>query len=397
MESCSYGELSEALHQKLVKGRVPLDGTVEVTHRCSLHCSHCYNGLPMGDTEAHRRELSREEHYLLLDQMAEAGCLWLLYTGGEIFARPDFLDIFTYAKQKGLLISLFTNGTLITPQIADHLARWTPFSIEITLYGKTRKTYERITGVPGSFEKCLRGIHLLKDKKLPLKIKTVVLTANKHELWEMKKFVQQDLGLEFRFDAMINPKIDGSLRPLSFRLSPEEIVELDLLDAARATEWKSFACQFNGPAHASADSDEMYHCGGGIGSFSIDPEGRMNLCAFSQSDGYDLRRGNFKDAWENHLLRARCKKATRMSKCVSCEIKAMCGMCPAMGELEQGDSELPVDFLCQVAHLRSYALDIPIAAHGECEYCAGGNAYGKMMSLAAHLRQNASDSLRKVI
>jgi radical SAM protein with 4Fe4S-binding SPASM domain len=397
VESCNYGEFSKDLHQHLDKNRVPFDGTIEVTQRCTLHCSHCYNNLPMEDAAARRSELSYIEHCRILDEIAEAGCLWLLYTGGEIFAREDFLDIYTYAEQKGFLITLFTNGTLITPKVADCLAKWTPFSIEITLYGRTRKTYECITGVPGSFEKCLNGIRLLKERNLPLKIKTVVVTGNKHELWDMQRFVQQDLGLEFRFDGMINPKIDGSQSPLSFRLSPEEVVELDILDTARSNEWKNFASQFNGPAHAPAGCDEMYHCGGGIGSFSINPQGKVSICSFSQLDSYDLRKGSFEDAWKNYLFKARCKKATRTTKCVSCEIKAMCGMCPAMGELEQKDPESPVDFLCQVAHLRSYALEIPIPAHGECEYCAGGIAYGQMINLATYLRERAFDGCRKVI
>lgn len=389
MESCSYGEFSERLHQQLVRRRVPLDGTIEITRRCPLHCSHCYNSLPIDDFDAREGELSCEEYCRILDEIAKTGCLWLLFTGGEIFAREDFLDIYTYSKRKGLLVTLFTNGTLITPQVADHLARWAPFSIEITLYGRTKQTYERITGVPGSFERCLRGIRLLKERNLPLRIKTMAIIANRHEIWEIKQFVQQDLGLEFRFDAMINPKIDGSKRPLAFRLAPAEVVELDLLDPARINAWKSFACQFNGPAHSSTGCDEMYHCGGGINSFSINAQGKVSLCELSQFDGYDLRQGSFKDAWENFLLSRRRKKISRTTKCVACEIKAMCGMCPANGELEERDPESPVDFLCKVAHLRSYALDIPIAPHGECEYCKGGNEYRQMQRLANDLKEKA--------
>src|ERR1035437_1714272 len=104
----------------------------------------------MGDLAAKHCELTYEEHCRILDEVAEAGCLWLLFTGGEIFARKDFLEIYTYAKKQGFLITLFTNGNLITPQIADYLVEWRPFSIEITLYGATRETYEALTGVRGS-------------------------------------------------------------------------------------------------------------------------------------------------------------------------------------------------------------------------------------------------------
>ena len=79
---------------------------------------------------------------------------------------------------------------------------------------------------------------------------------------------------------------------------------------------------------------------------------------------------------------ARCtqvrqRKITAPTKCTACELKAMCGMCPANGELENGDPEAPVDFLCRVAHLRAYAFDIPVAPHGSCRSCEGGVGYGR--------------------
>ena len=171
--------------------RLPLTGTIEVTRRCPLVCQHCYNNLPMGDVAARAQEMSLDEHRRLLDELSAAGCLWLLYTGGEIFARRDFLDIYTEARRRGFLITLFTNGTLISEGVADHLARFRPFAIEITLYGRTRETYERLTGVRGSFDRCLRGIHLLRERELPLALKTVAVTTNRHELAEMQAFADE--------------------------------------------------------------------------------------------------------------------------------------------------------------------------------------------------------------
>src|ERR1044071_2304213 len=164
METLSYGTFSESLHRQVLAKRAPLNGTVEVTRRCPLACVHCYNNLPMGDRDAQLGEMTTAEHFRLVDEMADAGCLWLLYTGGEIFARRDFLDIYTYAKRAGFIITLFTNGMLIDERIAHHLAEWRPFSLEITLYGRTRETYERLTGVPGSFDRCMRGISLALDR-----------------------------------------------------------------------------------------------------------------------------------------------------------------------------------------------------------------------------------------
>ena len=194
LESLSYGEFSAHLHQRQSGERVPLQVSIEVTRRCPLECLHCYNNLPMGDLEAKRRELTKEEHFRVLDELVEMGCFWILYTGGEIFARKDFLEIYTYAKKKGFLITLFTNGTIINEQIADYLAEWPPFAIEITLYGRTRETYEALTMIPGSYDRCLRGIRLLKERGLPLKLKTVATSINKHEIVAMQQFAEQSWG-----------------------------------------------------------------------------------------------------------------------------------------------------------------------------------------------------------
>jgi radical SAM protein with 4Fe4S-binding SPASM domain len=388
MEVIPYEDFSGGLHRQVLGRRLPVHGTIEASRRCPLACAHCYNNLPMSDQQALRGELSYEEHCRLLDEIVEAGCLWLLYTGGEIFARPDFLDIYTHAKQKGLLITLFTNGILINESIADYLADYRPFSIEITLYGRKKETYEAITSISGSYERCVRGIRLLLERGLPLKLKTMVVSINRHEIWDIKRFAEDDLGLEFKFDAMINPRLDCSQNPLALRLTPAEIVALDLEDPARTEEWKRFAAQFNCPASHIDGCNALYHCGGGVNSFAIDPSGMLSTCVLSPGQSYDIREGSFREGWEHFLMGVRHQKITRPTKCVTCEIKAMCGMCPANGELENGDPEEPVDFLCRVAHLRASSLGLPLPPHGDCEYCQGGSKYEELMQSVAAL--NAS-------
>jgi radical SAM protein with 4Fe4S-binding SPASM domain len=395
METITYGAFSEAFSNRVSPLRLPLNGTIEVTRRCPLTCLHCYNNLPMGDAGARHQELTYDEHCHLLDELAAAGCLWILFTGGEIFARPDFLDIYTYAKKKGFLITLFTNGTLVTERIADYLLEWRPFAIEITLYGFTKETYERLTGVPGSFEKCMRGIHLLQERGLPLALKTVAVSINKHEIPHMQRFAEEELGVAFKFDSMINPRIDCSQSPAEVRLSPEECVALDLEDPKRSDEWVQFASHVREALEKLPPADTVYQCGGGISSFAIDPYGRMSICVLSEAHKYDVRGGTFLEGWEQFLRQQRARKITRPTKCVSCTLKAVCGMCPANGELEHGDAETPVDHLCHVAHLRAHALGIDIEPHGDCEYCDGGAQYPSIVESAARLRLDSNVIARR--
>jgi uncharacterized radical SAM superfamily Fe-S cluster-containing enzyme len=100
-----------ALGDRAVAERVPLSGSLAMTHRCHLRCVHCYLGqerfAPAGG------ELETGFWLSIVDQLADAGCLNLLVTGGEPLLRPDLPEVYTRAIRRGILLSLFTNGILI--------------------------------------------------------------------------------------------------------------------------------------------------------------------------------------------------------------------------------------------------------------------------------------------
>ena len=391
MDQLSYGAFSADLHQRQAGQRSPMQVSIEVTRRCPLECLHCYNNLPMGDMEAKRRELSTEEHFRLLDELVEMGTFWLLYTGGEIFARKDFLEIYTYAKKKGFLITLFTNGTIITEAIADYLVEWPPFAIEITLYGRTRETYEALTAVPGSYDRCLRGIKLLKERGLPLKLKTVATSINKHEVLAMRQFAEEEVGVEFKMDGQINPRIDCSQSPLAVRLTPEEVVALDMNAPKGVSEYRRLAKHDLENPPNLAQNDTVYFCGGGMNSFAINAYGEMGICVISQQETFDIRGSGARRVWEESLMQLRSRKRTRLTKCVQCRIQSLCGMCPANGEMENGDKESPVEFLCHVAHLRAAAIGVEVPAHGDCEFCAGGSRHEELLESASRIANKEID------
>jgi len=396
IETRSYNDFSRILHGAVMPLRVPTNVTVEITNRCPLECAHCYNNLPMADAGARRRELTTEEHKRVLDELHDLGCLWLLFTGGEIFARADFLEIYEYAHRKGFLITLFTNATLITERIADFLVQHPPFEMEVTLYGRTKATYESLTGIPGSFEKCLRGVQLLLDRKLPLKLKTVGLTINKHEIPAMKRFAH-DLGVEFKFDAMINPRIDCSSSPLAVRLTPADIVSLDLDDEQRVSEWRRLATECVPLPAPEGRNPNLYQCGGGLNSFALDPYGDMTICVLSHVDRYNVRNGSVREGWEHFLSGVRARPVTRITKCTKCAIKSMCGACAATGELEEGDAEAPVDFMCRVAHLRAEVFGVDVPAHGDCEYCPGAADHDMILEMVEKVHSRTGTDVAEVI
>ena len=351
---CDISSYSQRLVNTEGQKRIPLSGTLDLTFRCNNRCVHCYVNKGIDDNKEKEKELTYPEICRLLDDLAEEGCLWLLLTGGEPLVREDFLDIYLYAKKSGFLITVFTNGTLITPSVADCFREFPPRAIEISLYGITEKTYERMTQTPGSYEKCMVGIDLLLERNLPLKLKTVITTINRHEFMAIKNFVQ-DLGLEFRFDALINGRVDGRRNTARLRIPPHEVVELDMTDPRRGPEFVSL---YERTCGIKQETDLVYRCGAGVNSFQIDPYGRLMLCTLARNPSYDLRSGSFREGWHDFLPRIREQKLKRRNKCVGCDLRVICDQCPGWSQLEYGDQAMPVGYLCQVAHLRAEAFGI---------------------------------------
>jgi radical SAM protein with 4Fe4S-binding SPASM domain len=307
--------------------------------------------MPIGDSRARDNELSKQEYYSILDQITDEGCLWLLFTGGEPFIRPDFLDIYTYAKQKGMLITLFTNGTTITPRIADYLAEWRPSSIEITLYGSTKETYEKVTGVGGTYEKCMKGIDLLLERKLPLELKSMIMTLNKDEVWDMKAYAKS-LGVDYRFDPVLNMRLDGDRRPEKFRILPEEIVELDLKDGERLKEFYKFYEKFFGMPQ---NPEYLYQCSAGVRAFHIDPYGHLSACMMTRMSSFDLRLGSFSEGWHTFMPEIIEQKWSQDVPCKKCYLVSLCDQCPGWAHIENSDQEKQVEYLCRIAHMRAEA------------------------------------------
>ena len=345
-----YGAFSEKLHRHANQQRIPLNGSFEVTMRCNLRCEHCY--IPFSKRAGSQQgELSLAEIQRIFSELADAGCLWLLLTGGEPFLRKDFLQIYASAKQQGMIPTIFTNGTLITEKVADYLAEWRPFSIEISLYGATQATYERVTGIPGSFSRCMQGIELLVEHGLPLKLKGVLMTLTQHDLQAMQSFAES-LDLDFRFDPVVNAGIDGSHYPLQFRLPPEEIVEIEKRDTQRAEILPGALADL---LDIPIDSPKLYTCGAGRSSFHIDPYGGLSLCISAREPSFDLRQQSFKEYWENILPALLNKEHSDNYVCATCELRSMCPQCPAMGLVEFGDPEARLPFVCQLTHMREDA------------------------------------------
>jgi len=335
------------LKGKVERLRVPLSGDLAITHRCNLRCVHCYVGSGQNHPSFPREELTTAQWLTLLDDVTKAGCLFLLITGGEPLLRDDFVDIYRYAKRKGLLVTVFTNGTSIRDEVLDVWEDLPPQTIEISLYGATAATYETITGIRGSYERCVRGIERLLERRLNVRLKTVLMTDNRHE-FEAIKAMALRYGVKFRMDAEIFPRFNGDKTPLERRVSPEEAVDREFADQERSLQWIELFERSQGLPRTGT----LYTCGAGMTHFHVDPYGHLKPCLMVQDLEYDLGDGGFLEGWKKVMPRIRKRKIPASSRCEVCSVKVACGFCPAFFRLENSDETVYSDYLCSMGQLR---------------------------------------------
>lgn len=374
--------------------RLPLQGTIETSFRCNLNCVHCYVNEPAGSRTERERELPLGRLKQLIDEIVEAGCLEVLLTGGEVLLRPDFPELYLHAIRRGLIVTVFTNGTLITERIADLFDEYRPHAVEISLYGMTRETYERVTRVPGSYDRCLAGIGRLVARGLPLTLKTMALTWNQHEVAAMEAYAKS-LGLRFKFDSLLNPRVDcGANRNSELQLSAEQAIALDLQDPERLRDLRDFCERFVRRAGPPVDHEYVYNCGAGHMSFTVDPYGQLQMCQLSRKSAFDLRADRFERGWNEYFPELRARKWQTHSICRSCNLVSLCGSCAGAAEMETGDIEGRVPQFCEVAHLRAWAAMGESCGHRrDATCCLGhGTLAAKPPEAVAHLTQGGCGS-----
>jgi radical SAM protein with 4Fe4S-binding SPASM domain len=350
------------LWNKLKNKRIPLSFDLEVTARCNNDCAHCYINLPAGDRSAAEREMTVAEIGEIADQAVKLGAMWCLITGGEPLLRNDFAELYMALKRKGLLVSIFTNATLVTEEHISLFKKYPPRDIEVTVYGVVRETYEAVTRRPGSFDRFIRGLNMLMVSNVRIRLKAMAIQSNLHEHNAIAEFCRAHTKDYYRFDPQLHLRFDGdparNAEIRMERLTPEQIVALERADEKRISAMRQKCDALINEEYTHNGCDHLFHCGAGNASFIVSYDGRFRLCSSLWAGGttYDLRTGTLPDAWFNFVPRVRALRSQRkefLESCRKCAIVNLCMWCPAHAHLETGEMDGSTPYFCEVAHRRA--------------------------------------------
>lgn len=283
----------ERLIRAASRAHIPISVLFEVTHRCNLGCEHCYlTEGPVGRPRPTRPELSLEEIRPILDQLAEAGTLFLTLSGGEVFLRRDALDIVAHARSRGLSVTVFTTGTLLTPEKATQLAALHPLSVEVSIYSPQPEVHDQVTRIPGSHARSLRALRLLKERGVVILIKSPLMSLNSGEYHGIVQLAEE-LGAGYGFDPMLVPRRDGDMAPVSLSLDQQHLYQI-FADPVLAKELSQ-------PVKCLPQPGEEI-CATGRRHCMISPYGDLFPCMVYPVPAGNLREKSFHEIWSGSPL-----------------------------------------------------------------------------------------------
>ena len=315
------------------------------THACNLKCKHCY----IKADEKLENELTTEEAEKLIDELAECGVVALSFAGGEPLIRPDFVEIATYAKQKGFHISLATNGTLITQKIAKKLKGTGIDYVEISLDGAKPETHDSFRGISGIFKRTVEGITSCVRAGLYTGIATTVTKSNLEEIPEIYELAKK-LGVQFLIFFNFIPSGRGK-DIINLDITPEQREDLlNFIYGKMVSDSKpqvmctapqlGRVCVQNGtsiPSHFFTQEtigkyaelcEFIGGCGAGRLYCSIEPNGDVQPCVFMPIKIGNTREKPFKEIWHNSEVLKKLRDRSQLrANCGSCEYKFVCGGC----------------------------------------------------------------------
>lgn len=345
----SYGELSRRIHEHAADHDQVIKAQLELTYRCNLHCRHCYTD-PYNNRDDVRLELSTAEIEGLLADMRDLGIVWLNLTGGDIFMHPRFFEIYESAYRKGFLLQLYTNGTLFTRAIVEHLERMPPFTIDVSVHTVNEERFDWFTQVPGSFHAFLRGLELMRASRLPLTFKTKLMNWNRDEVADIQSFVES-YGRPFGYTSSLSPRLNGDCDPLDYRLAPEELAVLEGLGAPLTTG--EAAC--SAPGSDAEGTDRLFRCGCGTDTIHISAWGELGTCTLQYEHRASLRQHSLREAIARVFTATRAARYSTESPCRRCHVLEFCEKKPSDARWEYGSSEAPIPYDCDIAVRRASA------------------------------------------
>lgn len=339
----------------------PISATFELTPTCNLQCEMCYIRLTPKRLEELGGWRSLEEWKQTALELKKMGTLFILLTGGEPLLYPHFTELYTFLRKNGFIITINTNGTLLTPEIAQVLKDSKPRRVNVTLYGASEETYRKVCHNPQGFSQCIGALQLLKDYGIDTKVNFSMIPENLQDYKAMMQ-IADSYGFPVVADSYMICGCNSLCQPArdinSRRLPPEEAAQvwLNQVIYEKKEQWETarkemLACLERGEGTLQEPLGMI--CRAADTSCWIDFRGMMLPCDILEEYGVSLKDHSAEEAWAE--IRKVRSKITPHAECQGCELHKICAVCYATAHQEKQVNG-SLDYLCRMTRKKKELL-----------------------------------------
>ena len=344
---------SAYLHSRAYAAGVPVSATFELTARCNFNCKMCY--VHLQDSALCKSEEKNAEWWINLGKKAvEEGVVFLLLTGGEPLLREDFKEIYTGLSKLGFVISINTNGYLITDEIVQLFKKNPPTRLNISLYGASDETYENVTTVP-AFSRVIENVKKLSSMGIDIRFNGSFTSLNACDAEKIFN-ISRELGVHMKGTQYMFPQVlvGGKPGENPCRLSPQDA-------AKKRVEWlkliytpeeykKRLKAMIDGVDAFELSCDEecgegKVRCRAGKSSTWVNYRGEMCFCGVA-GHPFSIDEFGFKGAWEK--VKELSASIRTPAKCEACKYRNICCVCAAACYTETGDFSTVPEYVCRM-------------------------------------------------
>ena len=351
-------QIAKRLWDKAGKKKIPLTGSFELLPTCNFTCKMCYVRKTQKEVNESGGLLSADYWLQIADDAMELGLLFPLLTGGEPLLREDFREIMSGMLDRGLQVSINSNGSLVDESMAKWLGHHKPVRMNITLYGSGEDSYQRLCGNGEAYEKVCRGVELLKQYQVPVKFNASITRYNVQDLEAMIQYAKSvDSPIEIASYMFPPVRRDLSMIGKNDRLTPEEAALVKVKADYLQNDTKWFYSQIMRYQCFVPVTDEMLQkqsssegneisCRAGRCAFWVDWKGNIGNCGMYYAAGKNLRNCSFKEAWD--YIVEQTNQIRYSPVCTNCPNFFLCHACIAMVHNECGDVNGRPEYLCRM-------------------------------------------------
>ena len=346
-------ELEEQLVAKAAHYKIPLTANFELTPLCTMKCEMCFIQMDKAQCDKYGGVKTIDKWLNIATQLREMGCLFILLTGGEPFLYPNFELLYKKLRQMGFIITINTNGTLLTEDTIQCLIQEKPRRVNVTIYGGNPNTYESLCHYKDGFDRAIRALNLLHKYKIDTKINLSLVKKNSSD-YDAIMELAQNLNMPVVVNSYMFPALrslcKGKRDIVKERMSPQNAAMFDIAylkyrykeDFNRIIERRQKEIEENSLNEKGVGLD----CRAGTSSCWINWQQWISPCVLMEHPSVDLSNLSVKEAWTTIV--SECANLPIHKSCAGCKLRTICDVCYAAVNHEE-ESCGNLSYLCTMA------------------------------------------------